>query len=129
MPFNNFPSVKSSNVNNIGNLFTRNSDWTEIPNKSFLCFSPSGRSIALSNQGYDPLSIGGNGHKASNSLHIASTETGNINISFNDHGAIIKTDISKKIIFVAFSEDESKIMSLSIDGVVIVRNLKKYNNG
>jgi hypothetical protein len=116
----------TSNINNIGNLYTRNSDWTEINNKSFLCFSPSGNSIALSNQGYDPLSIGGNGHKASNSLHIASTETGNINISFNDHGAIIKTDISKKIIFVAFSEDESKIMSLSVDGVVIVRNIKKY---
>ena len=116
--------TESHNVISIGNLYTRNSDWTEINKKNFLCFSPSGSSIALSNQGYDPISIGGNGHRASNSLHIASTETGKINMSFNDHGAIIKTDISKKIIFVAFSEDESKIMSLSVDGVVIVRNLK-----
>ncbi len=106
-----------------GVLFTRKNDWTEIPKKNFLCFSPTGSLIALSNQGYDPISIGGNGHKSSNSLHIALTETGKIKVSFNDHGALIKTDMSKKIIFVAFSEDESKIMSLSTDGVIIVRNL------
>ncbi len=106
-----------------GVLFTKQNDWTEIPRRNFLCFSASGSLIALSNQGYDPISIGGNGHRSANSLHIALTETGKIKFSFNDHGALIKTDMSKKIIFVAFSEDESKIMSLSTDGVVIVRNL------
>ncbi len=40
----------------------------------------------------------------------------------------IKIDKEKKLIFVAFSEDETKIMSLSNDGVVIVRGIDyKYD--
>jgi hypothetical protein len=119
--------TNSKNENKLVNVDLIQKEWKEIFNKNFLCFSPSGKYFALSQQGYDPLSLGGNGHRSSNTLHIANTNSIEIKMSFNDHGSIIKTDISKKIIFVAFSEDESKIMSLSTDGVVIVRNIKTEN--
>lgn len=110
-------------------IYSSYNKWTEIKGKNFLCFTPSGNYIALSEQGYEPLTLGGYGHQESGALHIASTSEGTIFDSFLEHGDIIKDDKSKKIVFVAFSEDESKIMSMSKDGVVIVRNidLKNFN--
>ncbi len=104
---------KDSNTN----LFLR------IHRKNFLCFSPSGDYLALSEQGYDPISMGGRGHQESNAIHISKTKTGENIISFEEHGDMIKYDKSKKVVFVAFSEDEKKLMSLSTDGVVIVRDV------
>lgn len=113
--------------NNINNL---NSNINEIPNKwnvirdkNFLCFSPSGVFFALSEKGYEPLTLGGYGHQESNVVHIAKTESGVIINSFMGHGDKIKGDIHKNVTFVAFSEDESRIMTLSSDGVVIIRDL------
>ncbi|MDB4171512.1 hypothetical protein N9750_05325 [Polaribacter sp.] len=40
------------------------------------------------------------------------------------HGDNIKENLGKKLTFVAFSEDEKRIMTLSSDGVVIIRDLK-----
>jgi WD40 repeat protein len=86
-------------------------------------FSPEGNFIALSEQGYDPLTLGGSGHQESSAIHIANADTLDIINSFTGHGTTIKEDRNKKVIFVAFSEDEKKIMSMSADGVVIVRNI------
>ena len=97
--------------------------WKVINGKNFLCFSPSGKYLALSDQGYEPLTMGGYGHQASNSVHIAKTETGEIVDSFLGHGDGIKHDIVKKVVFVAFSEDEKQIMSMSNDGVIIIRSI------
>jgi hypothetical protein len=69
------------------------------------------------------LTLGGYGHQESGALHIASTSEGTIFDSFLEHGDIIKDDKTKKVVFLAFSEDETKIMSMSKDGVVIVRNI------
>ncbi|MBX0335540.1 hypothetical protein K3G39_20100 [Pontibacter sp. HSC-14F20] len=91
--------------------------------KNFLCFSPEGKYVALSEQGYHPLTLGGSGHQESNAVHIAEAETLNIIDSFIGHGDAIREDFHKKVVFVAFSEDEKKIMSMSRDGVVIVRNI------
>ena len=99
------------------------SKWIEIKGKNFLCFSPSGIFMALSEQGYEPLTLGGYGHQESCALHITATSVPTIFDSFLEHGDIIKYDITKKVVFVAFSEDERKIMSMSKDGVVIVRNI------
>lgn len=113
--------------NKINNLYSNNNEitnkWNVIKNKNFLCFSPSGDYFALSEQGYDPLTLGGYGHQESNVVHIAETESGAILNSFIGHGDKIKDDIHKKLTFVAFSEDESRIMTLSSDGVVIIRNI------
>jgi hypothetical protein len=97
--------------------------WNEIKGKNFLCFSPSGNYLALSEQGYEPLTLGGYGHQESSVIHIAKTTNGEIVDSFLGHGDRIKDDKNKKVVFVAFSEDEKQIMSMSTDGVVIVRNI------
>lgn len=73
---------------------------------------------------YDPLTLGGYGHQESNLVYIAKTTTGMIIDSFSGHGEKIRDDKNKKIAFVAFSEDEKRIMTLSSDGVVIVRETK-----
>src|SRR5205814_5636306 len=96
-------------------------NWNEIKGKNFLCFSPSGNFLALSEQGYEPLTLGGYGHQESSVVHLAKTLNGEIVDSFLGHGEQIKDDKDKKVVFVAFSEDERQFMSMSTDGVVIVR--------
>jgi hypothetical protein len=97
--------------------------WHEIQGKNYLCFSPTGKFIAVSEQGYEPLTLGGYGHLESNAVHIALTESGEIVDSFTAHGDSIKQDKVNKVTFVAFSEDERMIMTLSNDGVVVVRGI------
>lgn len=97
--------------------------WHEIPGKNYLCFSPSGKFIAVSEQGYEPLTLGGYGHIESNDVHIVETESGKIVDSYTAHGDSIKQDKVNKVTFVAFSEDERRIMTLSNDGVVVVRDI------
>lgn len=110
------------------NIYNTYHGWNEIKGKNFLCFSPTGNYLALSEQGYEPLTLGGYGHQESSVVHIAKTQNGKILDSFMGHGDKIKEDKNKKVTFVAFSEDEKRIMSLSIDGVVIIRDLKISDN-
>jgi hypothetical protein len=109
------------------NIYNSYGKWNEIKGKNFLCFSPSGNFLALSEQGYEPLTLGGYGHQESNVVQIAHTATGKVVDSFTGHGDKIKENIQKKVTFVAFSEDESRIMTLSSDGVVIIRNIEINN--
>jgi len=105
------------------NIYNVHNKWNEIKRKNFLCFSPSGNYLALSEQGYEPLTMGGYGHQESNAVHIAATENGKILDSFLGHGAKIKDNKMKKVTFVAFSADEKRIMTMSSDGVVVVRDI------
>jgi len=98
-------------------------DFKVIRGKNFLCYSPTGRYMGMSEQGYNPISLGGSGHQISNAVHIANSETCEIVRSFKDHGDEIKYDKYKKVSYVFFSEDEKRIMSLSSDGVVVIRNI------
>lgn len=116
----NIPSRKS-------NIYQSYKNWIEIKKKNFLCFSPSGKYLALSEQGYEPLTLGGYGHQESNAVHIAQTETGEIIESFLDHGDKIQENKWDKLVFVAFSEDEKNLMTLSSDGVVIIREINLIN--
>jgi WD40 repeat protein len=109
------------------NLYHTYKKWNVIKGKNFLCFSPTGKFLALSEQGYDPLTINGYGHQESNAVHIAQTKSGKIINSFIGHGEQIKNNKTKKVAFVAFSDDESRIMTLSTDGVVFIRDLKIKN--
>lgn len=99
-------------------------DYTKLENKhNFLCFSNSGNLMALSEQGYNAISRNGSGHQPSTNLHILETDSRKILTSFNEHGDEIKGTKTSNLSFVAFSKDEKRIMSLSKDGVVIVRNI------
>lgn len=110
------------------NIYHTYNKWNKIKGKNFLCFSPTGDYLALSEQGYEPLTLGGYGHQESNVVHIAKAGNGQIIDSFTGHGDKIKDNKTKKVTFVAFSEDESRIMTLSSDGVVIIRdiNISEY---
>jgi hypothetical protein len=110
------------------NIYHTYNKWNEIKGKNFLCFSPTGYFLALSEQGYEPLTLGGYGHQESNVVHIAKTGSGQILDSFTGHGDKIKDNKTKKVTFVAFSEDERRIMTLSSDGVVIIRDIKISDN-
>jgi hypothetical protein len=110
------------------NIYHTYNKWNEIKGKNFLCFSPTGDYLALSEQGYEPLTLGGYGHQESNVVHIAKTVSGQIIDSFTGHGDKIKDNKTKKVTFVAFSEDERRIMTLSSDGVVIIRDINISDN-
>lgn len=120
--------LKNNIYNFRSNIYHTYKKWNVIKDKNFLCFSPSGNFLALSEQGYEPLTFGGYGHQESNVVHIAKTESGAIIDSFTGHGEKIKDDTRKKVTFVAFSEDESRIMTLSSDGVVIIRDINISDN-
>lgn len=111
------------------NIYHTYNKWNEIKGKNFLCFSPTGDFLALSEQGYEPLTLGGYGHQESNVVHIVKTASGQIIDSFTGHGDKIKYSKDKKVTFVAFSEDENRIMTLSSDGVVIIRDINISDNG
>lgn len=110
------------------NIYHTYNKWNEIKGKNFLCFSPTGDYLALSEQGYEPLTLGGYGHQESNVVHIAKTVSGQIIDSFTGHGDKIKDNKTKKVTFVAFSEDERRIMTLSSDGVVFIRDINLSDN-
>lgn len=97
--------------------------WKEMDNKSFLCFSPSGRFIALSNEGYDPISWGGKGHRRSNTVYIARATDLAVVDEFSAHGAPFSSKRALSYTSVGFSTDERRFMSHSTDGVTIVRNI------
>lgn len=94
-----------------------------ISGKNFLTFSPSGNYMALSEQPYDPLSLGGFGHQESETVHILDVENNKIIDSFYFHGELVDINNMKKLKFVSFSEDETKMLSLGTDGVIYFRNL------
>lgn len=101
---------------------------TKIPGRSFLTFSPSGKYMALSRQGYRPYNDEGLfwGHEPSCDVFIASTDNPTTDLGhYNDHGASI-TGLCLKhdtVASVSFSIDDKRILSVSNDGVVVVRNL------
>ncbi|MBK5192656.1 MAG: hypothetical protein JJE07_05485 [Flavobacteriaceae bacterium] len=110
--------------------------WKNISGKNYLCFSPTGRYMAMSEESYIPFpnkeydssfqiqlpESGNYGHQESGTLHILNTKTRLPIMSYYEHGDKMKYDYNKKIRFVSFSENEKRIMSMSNDGVVIVRN-------
>lgn len=97
------------------------------PGRSWLCFSNSGRYVALSTQAYEAITIGGRGHIPSNEVFIARTSDLRECAHFCDHGSgIMKashSDMGKNIVMASFSQDDSRFMTIDNDGVIIVRNL------
>lgn len=99
-----------------------------ITGRNFLCFSPSGKYVAMSEQGYVRYSSDNNfwGHLPSTNVYIRKCEDLNKDIAhYNDHGDNISGIGVKQqtVSMVAFSTDDSKLLSVSNDGVIVVRNL------
>ena len=96
-----------------------------IEDRSLLCFSPSGKLMALSNQGYEAMSLGGRGHVPSNDVYIYDTETREMLSHWQDQGDKIAF---RNVANAGFSIDESKLMTVSVDGVIVVRNISEEVN-
>lgn len=100
--------------------------------KSFLTFSPNGDLLALSNRGYiSKYDINGDerpswGHQPTTLVEIRKTEAiEDIKITFNDLSdeGIADSSKAKSVASVSFSNDNTRLMMVGKDGVVIIRNL------
>ncbi len=104
------------------------------PGKSLLCFSPSGRYIACSDQNYIDYTHHPNekwGHQPSGNVFIHSTDNFKECIEqYNDLGDGIEGVAIKagNVASAAFSQDEKRLLVVGTDGVVVVRNLKHTGN-
>lgn len=98
-----------------------------VKGRSFLTFSPSGRYLALSCQGYIPYSSGKPhwGHQPSRDVYIIRRDSPFSDLAhYRDHGAEIEgVNVNSSVASATFSSDEKRLMTVSKDGVVVVRNL------
>ena len=113
-------------------VVTKKSGYKEIEvieGKSLLCFSPSGKYIAFSDQNYIDYTHHPNanwGHQPSGNIFIHSMNDVNTCLEhFNDFGDGIVGVVSRagSVASAAFSCDERRLMAVGDDGVVVIRNL------
>ena len=120
-------------------LLHKSDDFEKIevaPGKSLLCFSPSGRYMACSDQNYIDYThhpYGNWGHQPSGNVFIHEVnDFQNCIEHYNDLGDGVSGVATKSgnVASAAFSQDETKLLVVGNDGVVVVRNLKntKVNN-
>ena len=113
-------------------IVTAESNYKEIKNikgKNLLCFSPSGKYIAFSDQKYIDYTHHPNcnwGHQPSGNIFIY--DTNNLDLcleQYNDFGTGISglSTRAGNVASVAFSQDEKHLLAVGTDGVVVVRNL------
>lgn len=115
-------------------LISSTNNYTSIavaPGKSLLCFSPSGKYVACSDQNYIDYAhhpLGHWGHQPSGNVFIHTTNDFEKSIEqYNDFGegidgvAVHAGNVSSA----AFSQDEKRLLAVGNDGVVVIRNLKK----
>lgn len=105
----------------------------KIPGKNLLCFSPSGKFLALSNQQYIDYRhhpSDRSGHQPSGNVYIYDISDRPTQIAhFNDLGEGCKDCIkgvqwsAGNVASVSFSQDEKRLMIVGDDGVVVIRNL------
>lgn len=107
----------------------------KIYGKSLLCFSPSGKHIAFSDQryiSYKSCPMGSWGHQPSSNIYIYSVDNLQCALeSFNDFGVGLRgaapSSRMHSVAAAAFSQDEKRLLAIGEDGVVVVRNLKLTN--
>lgn len=108
-------------------------ECSEIASRNFLTYSPDGEYIALSCQGYtSKYDKDGNprdvwGHQPSSRVFIKSiNDIDNDLAEFNDLSdcGVADSFIKNSVASVSFSCDNSKLMMVGKDGVVVIRNLK-----
>lgn len=102
----------------------RERELHKVEGRSILAFSRSGRYIAMSDKGYVPYAFNPSswGHMKSANIYVR--KVGNEKeLRFSDHGDEIMDLYSKDVTCVSFSPDDKKLMSVSLDGVIVIRNL------
>lgn len=106
-----------------------NEDMKEVENRNFLAFSPDGKYMALSNQGYVSYSSNNSnwGHQPSTSVYIHAVNNPDEQIvptidDLSDAG-IADTKETKSVSSCSFSLDNKKLMMVGKDGTVVIRNL------
>ena len=123
-----FAAYSSEPTSYFGVVPKENDSVRKIDHFSFLTFSPDGRYVALSKQGYVAWNNGLNpnwGHQPSCLVSVRKTYSANEKIveyeDLSDEG-IEGTGKAKSVSSVSFSKDNSKLMMVGRDGVVIIRN-------
>lgn len=99
-------------------------ELNKVERRSILTFSRSGNYIAMSDKGYVPYAFNPSnwGHMKSANIYVR--KVGNEKeLRFTDHGDEIMNLYRKDVTCVSFSPDDKKLMSVSQDGVIIIRNL------
>ena len=110
-------------------IYSMSSNYTKrimIENRSLLCFSPSGKYLALSSQGYTRYSDNDVnwGHQLSTMVSLYSIEQNKEISVFNDFANNVRgVKKSNNVATAAFSSDEKRLLMISDDGVVVIRNL------
>lgn len=98
-----------------------------INGRSFLCFSPSGKCLALSVQGYTAYATNNLsfGHKYSTNVYIRRMDDLQLEIGpFDDFGCSRIKGLNKTTACAAaFSNDDSKLLVVGADGTFIVRDV------
>lgn len=98
-----------------------------ISNKSLLCFSPTGKYLALSEQGYIPYISAHKfwGHIPSGRVFVYPADDPDKPLkSYNDLGSgIAGLGRGNTVVSSAFSSDENRLLVVGDDGVVVIRNL------
>ena len=85
--------------------------------------------MALSIQGYDPISLGGIGHLPSNKMFIYKADKNHELLDEWEYQGQKISQLSpsdpykKNLVQAGFSDDDSRLMTVTEDGVIIVRNL------
>lgn len=100
-----------------------------IPHRSWLCTSKSGRYVALSEQGYEAMGVGGRGHMPSSAMHVISMPDKNQvldtycgrNIQCHSYKHYFKKNVN----MAAFSDNEKRLMTVRNDGVIYIHNMPK----
>lgn len=104
-------------------------DFKIIGGKSLLCFSPSGKYIAFSDQNYIDYTHHPNiawGHQPSGNIFIHSMDdVQTCKLHFHDFGNGIVGVSSRagNVASAAFSSDDRRLMAVGDDGVIVIRNL------
>lgn len=99
-------------------------ELNKVERRSILTFSRSGKYIAMSDKGYVPYAFNPSnwGHMKSANIYVR--KVGNEKeLRFTDHGDEIMDLYSKDVTCVSFSPDDKRLLSVSQDGVIIIRNL------
>lgn len=106
-----------------------NEDIKEVGNRNFLAFSPDGKYMALSNQGYVSYSSSNSnwGHQPSTNVYIHCVNDPDKQImptidDLSDAG-IADTNKTQSVSSCSFSLDNKKLMMVGKDGTVVIRNL------
>lgn len=123
-----FAAYSSEPMSYLGSVPKTNDAIMKVEQMSFLTFSPDGQYVVLSKQGYVPWNNGQNpswGHQPSCLVSVRKTDSVDNEIvkydDLSDEG-IEGLSNAKSVSSVSFSKDNTKLMMVGRDGVVIVRN-------